>query len=125
VKYAFLACVLALMLVAFAQNQSSSDNATAGNAGESQTASSPSSSVPANSVEVSPYSVTQRGFNHRVWQRVTARTNHLGETVYRTNSYTELATGMHHWNGSQWVVGGKKDRPPLAPDAESTFNFVI
>ena len=25
----------------------------------------------------------------------------------------------------QWVIGGKKDRPPLAPDASVEFNFVI
>ena len=25
----------------------------------------------------------------------------------------------------QWVIGGKKDRPPLAPDASTEFNFVI
>ncbi|HWX22410.1 MAG TPA: hypothetical protein VN578_21120 [Candidatus Binatia bacterium] len=25
----------------------------------------------------------------------------------------------------RWVIGGKKDRPALAPDAETTFNFVV
>jgi hypothetical protein len=25
----------------------------------------------------------------------------------------------------QWVIGGKKDRPPLVPDASTEFNFVI
>jgi hypothetical protein len=25
----------------------------------------------------------------------------------------------------RWVIGGTKDRPALAPDAETTFNFVV
>jgi hypothetical protein len=25
----------------------------------------------------------------------------------------------------QWVIGGTKDNPPLAPDAAATYNFVI
>ena len=26
---------------------------------------------------------------------------------------------------TRWVIGGTKDRPPLSPKAETTFNFVI
>jgi len=26
---------------------------------------------------------------------------------------------------TRWIIGGTKDRPPLAPDAKTTFNFVI
>jgi hypothetical protein len=26
---------------------------------------------------------------------------------------------------TKWVIGGMKDRPPLAPKAETTFNFVL
>ncbi len=26
---------------------------------------------------------------------------------------------------AQWVIGGTKDKPPLAPDASTTFNFAI
>ena len=26
---------------------------------------------------------------------------------------------------AQWVIGGTKDKPPLAPDASTTFNFVV
>jgi hypothetical protein len=26
---------------------------------------------------------------------------------------------------AHWVIGGSNDRPPLAPNAESTFNFVL
>jgi hypothetical protein len=25
----------------------------------------------------------------------------------------------------KWVIGGTKERPPLGPDAEATFNFVV
>lgn len=59
----------------------------------------PSSSL----VEVSPYAVTERGPNHRVWKRVMAQTNSLGQTVYHTNSFTELKSGMHHQVNGQWV----------------------
>ena len=26
---------------------------------------------------------------------------------------------------TRWIVGGTKDRPPLAPDSKTTFNFVV
>ena len=26
---------------------------------------------------------------------------------------------------TRWIIGGTKDRPPLAPDAKTTFNFVV
>ena len=26
---------------------------------------------------------------------------------------------------TRWIVGGTKDRPPLAPNAKATFNFVV
>ena len=26
---------------------------------------------------------------------------------------------------ARWVIGGNKDRPPLAPNSEATFNFVV
>ena len=50
------------------------------------------------------YSVTERGANHRVWQRVLpVATNQQGTVTYHTNRYTELATGMHHLVGTNWV----------------------
>ena len=27
--------------------------------------------------------------------------------------------------GTKWIIGGTKDAPPLAPDASTTYNFVI
>jgi alpha-L-rhamnosidase len=59
-------------------------------------------SLPA-AVEISPYSVAERGANHRVWERVTARTNDSGNVIYHTNSFKELETGMHHLVNGQWV----------------------
>ncbi len=56
-----------------------------------------------NSVEVSPYAVVERGPHHRVWQQVTVSTNLDGGVDYRTNSYKELATGMHHLVSGQWI----------------------
>ena len=26
---------------------------------------------------------------------------------------------------TRWIIGGTKDRPPLAPDSKTTFNFVV
>ena len=26
---------------------------------------------------------------------------------------------------TRWIIGGTKDRPPLAPDAKTTFSFVV
>jgi hypothetical protein len=26
---------------------------------------------------------------------------------------------------TRWVIGGTKDKPPLAPDAKTTYNFVV
>ena len=40
------------------------------------------------------YTLVSRGPHHKVWARATATTNHLGAVHYRTNSYTELQTGM-------------------------------
>jgi hypothetical protein len=59
------------------------------------------------------YSIAERGPNHRVWQHVGSWTNELGVVTYATNSYTELATGMHYqdpktgqWLESQEVIEG-------------------
>ena len=60
-------------------------------------------SINSAAVEISPYAVTQRGPHDRVWQNVVAISNSLGNVTYRTNSYTELATGLCYWNGSQWM----------------------
>ncbi len=53
--------------------------------------------------EGGPYSIVERGQHHRVWSRVVRQTNELGQVVLRTNSFTELATGLHRWVNEQWV----------------------
>ena len=50
------------------------------------------------------YSIVSLGPNHRVWrQAVPVSTNQQGQLAYRTNSYTELATGLYHQVGTNWV----------------------
>ncbi len=52
----------------------------------------------------SAYTVVSRGPNHRIWQKVISVTNTaLGRVWLQTNSYTELASGMHYWNGTNWA----------------------
>jgi hypothetical protein len=50
----------------------------------------------------SPYSVVDRGPHHRVWVKAVFETNQQGQVFVRTNSYTELATGMHYLEDGQW-----------------------
>lgn len=50
------------------------------------------------------YSVIERGPHHRVMASVTWTTNAItGKVFARTNSYTELATGMHRLQDGRWV----------------------
>ena len=46
-------------------------------------------------VETTPFTIVERGDHHRVWQSVTTETTDEGKTVYRTNSFIELETGMN------------------------------
>jgi RHS repeat-associated protein len=47
--------------------------------------------------------VIERGPHHRVWQTVTEYENQDGGTLYTTNSYVELATGLHYLENGEWV----------------------
>jgi hypothetical protein len=51
------------------------------------------------------YQVVERGPHHRVWQRVVSATDELGRVSYVTNSYVELASGMHYLEpkSGQWL----------------------
>jgi hypothetical protein len=62
----------------------------------------------ANALDTSNYTVVERGPNHCIWCRVTAFTNNLGKVTYRTNSYTELSSGMHHLVNGQWVESSEE-----------------
>ena len=42
------------------------------------------------------YSVVERGPHHLVWAKVTWQTDASGRITARTNSYTELTSGMHY-----------------------------
>jgi hypothetical protein len=46
--------------------------------------------------------VVGRGPHHKVMRTVVAQTNVNGQAFYRTNSYTELATGMHYQENGDW-----------------------
>src|SRR6266540_4129257 len=50
-------------------------------------------------VRLSEPVVTERGPHHRTWSRVTQITLPSGRVCYETNSYQELAGGMHYLNG--------------------------
>ncbi len=46
--------------------------------------------------------VLERGPNHRVVRHVTWQTNNVGQISARTNSYTEIATGLHYQENGVW-----------------------
>lgn len=50
------------------------------------------------------YHVTERGANHRIWQRETYVKLPDGHVVPRLHQYTELATGLHYKNAQgEWL----------------------
>ncbi|MFO1511522.1 MAG: hypothetical protein U1F83_01180 [Verrucomicrobiota bacterium] len=62
------------------------------------------SAAPADRGARADYVVTERGPHHRVVAWAVADTNEFGETIVRTNSYTELATGLHYQDtNGVWV----------------------
>ena len=68
-----------------------------------QSASAPGPATPP--TPTGEYSIAQLGPNHRVWTKVTWQTNALGRVTTRTNSYTELASGLNRLDPAtgQWV----------------------
>lgn len=46
------------------------------------------------------HQIVERGAHHRVWSKVSWAANPLGVLEPQTNSYTELATGLHYRDGS-------------------------
>src|SRR5258708_20646023 len=67
-----------------------------------QTGSSPASQ------DGSEYSVVERGPHYRVWQRLIPINTPDGQLFMQTNSYVELATGMHVWMQNGWVETSDK-----------------
>jgi len=55
----------------------------------------------------------------------------LGNTFTNTIESVRAVVFLLDDNGkvvgqeTRWIIGGTKDRPPLAPDAKTTFNFVV
>lgn len=46
--------------------------------------------------------ILERGPHHRVVQNVSLHTNAVGQVALRTNTYTELATGLHYFEAGEW-----------------------
>lgn len=49
------------------------------------------------------YAIVAKDANSRVWQRTTYEVSPSGQTVAKTHSYTELASGLNHLVNGQWV----------------------
>src|ERR1017187_3024329 len=64
--------------------------------------------TPAQTAHEPPYTVTDVGANHRVWQRTVQVTNSAtGEVTQQAQGYTELDAGMNYWtNNSAQAQGG-------------------
>lgn len=59
--------------------------------------------VAAERASESGYVVVELGQHHRVWSRVVSYTNEVGQVLWRTNSFTELSTGLHRSVNGRWV----------------------
>ena len=64
------------------------------------------------------YQVVQQDANSQVWQRETYENGPSGEVVTNFNSYTELASGLNHWVGNQWVES--KEEIDIQPDGTAS-----
>jgi hypothetical protein len=79
--------------------------------------------VGANSIAAAStdYAVSGIGPNYRVWTMATPEmTNDQGKVIYKTNSYTELATGMYHLVNGQWVESSENIE--ITPDGGVATN---
>ena len=112
-KNIILLLALTLFLSASAQNPAPV-NSPPGNSGVSEPGGTNAT------LSASTYSVIARGPHNNVWQQVVSRTNLAGESVYRTNVFMELATGLNYWNGSQWTNANSQIQ--LTPNGASATN---
>jgi hypothetical protein len=106
---AYMKAITLLLLFGISVEVWAQDQSPGGGPGTSNT-------VP---VQVSPYAVAERGAHDRVWQRVTA-TSVFGVTNYVTNEFKEIATGLHYWNGSQWMESS--DQIQITPNGAAATN---
>jgi len=58
--------------------------------------------------------IVKREADYRVWQNVSWETNRLRHVIGHTNSFAELATGMHYRKNGQWV--NSQERINLLPN---------
>ena len=63
----------------------------------------PLSAEPPTFLATSDPTVAELGPHHRVWQRTSQFRTSSGKIVTRTNSYVELATGLHYQKDGQWL----------------------
>ena len=54
------------------------------------------------------FEVVERDAHSRLWARVSFETNRLGKVSARTNTFTELQTGLHYREGEQWLASEAK-----------------
>jgi hypothetical protein len=73
--------------------------------------------VPVVLPDPTPYAVTSRDANSRVWERTTYEQSPSGQIVPKQHSYTEVATGLHHLVNGQWVES--KEEIDVLPDGNA------
>ena len=56
-----------------------------------------------NQAQDTPYVVVECGANQRVWEQLTYETLPSGQVVTNVHRYTEMASGLNHWQNGQWV----------------------
>ncbi|MBP7825683.1 MAG: hypothetical protein KA236_03925 [Verrucomicrobia bacterium] len=63
-----------------------------------------------------PYTVVKRAAHSQVWQRIAIETNALGRVQYRTNAYTELATGLNYFDAATQIWQPSREEWQVYPD---------
>lgn len=58
---------------------------------------------PADFAKTDSAKVVERGPHHRKWEYVSSSLGSDGQTVWKTNRYTEIGTGLHYRRDGQWV----------------------
>ena len=75
-------------------------------------------------IDPTPYTVQERALNHRVMSRVIQTTDADGKSITKTNSYTELATGLHYLqDGNLGRWGEHRGRPRVVPTRTHCSQF--
>jgi hypothetical protein len=69
--------------------------------------------TPASTTDTNSYVAVERGPHYCVWQRIEYATNLSGQIVAHTHRYTELSTGLNHWDAgaNDWKESSEQIRP--------------